>query len=188
MDQSYFNQDADAYFDCCYDTEGFSFSPIDQQPIFVHSLIDGCSVLPENAIRINAWDGFLSRPIWELAAGNDKFKMQAEAVLKQMNIGFAWVMDQPGLIAARVIAMVINEAFFAYGDGVSTKKSIDTAMKLGTNYPFGPFEWADKIGLGQVVALLNELSKSNNKYQPAPKLLEALISQNNPNAHSNTIQ
>ena len=42
--------------------------------------------------------------------------------------------------------MIINEAFLALQEGVSTKEEINTAMKLGTNYPLGPFEWVEKIG------------------------------------------
>src|ERR1700710_2457559 len=47
----------------------------------------------------------------------------------------------------RVVAMIINEAYYALDAGVSSKESIDLAMKLGTGYPYGPFEWADRIGL-----------------------------------------
>ena len=83
------------------------------------------------------------------------------------------------MIAARVIAMVVNEAYFALGDGVSTKSSIDTAMKLGTNYPYGPFEWSEKIGLKKIYALLNKLNETDSRYIPAPNLQKE-ASQNNP--------
>ena len=53
--------------------------------------------------------------------------------------------------------MIINEAFIALREGVSTKEEINTAMKLGTNYPYGPFEWAGKIGIERVNALLDKL-------------------------------
>jgi 3-hydroxybutyryl-CoA dehydrogenase len=67
--------------------------------------------------------------------------------------------------------MIVNEAFFAYGDAVSSKADMDTAMKLGTNYPLGPFEWADKIGLPKIWQLLKALEKTNSRYQPAPELV-----------------
>lgn len=57
-----------------------------------------------------------------------------------------FVKDQIGFIAPRVIACIINEAYLALQEGVSTKDQIDLAMQLGTNYPLGPFAWADKIG------------------------------------------
>ena len=56
----------------------------------------------------------------------------------------------PGFITARVIAMIINEAFFALQENVSSKEEIDTAMRLGTNYPYGPFEWTKLIGIDKI--------------------------------------
>jgi 3-hydroxybutyryl-CoA dehydrogenase len=66
--------------------------------------------------------------------------------------------------------MIINEAYFALDDAVSSKAEIDIAMKLGTNYPWGPFEWAEKIGLNNIYLLLQKLSLTNKRYQPAPTL------------------
>jgi 3-hydroxybutyryl-CoA dehydrogenase len=54
--------------------------------------------------------------------------------------------------------MIVNEAFIALKEGVSTKEEIDIAMKLGTNYPYGPFEWAEKIGTERIKNLLSKLS------------------------------
>jgi 3-hydroxybutyryl-CoA dehydrogenase len=56
-----------------------------------------------------------------------------------------------------VISTIINEALIALMEGVSTREEIDTAMKLGTNYPYGPFEWAEKIGMERVDSLLAQL-------------------------------
>jgi 3-hydroxybutyryl-CoA dehydrogenase len=76
-----------------------------------------------------------------------------------------------------VIAMIINEAYFALGDAISTPAEIDTAMKLGTNYPYGPFEWGEKIGLLQVYQLLAKLAEDNSRYTAAPALKQALLPQ-----------
>ncbi len=83
------------------------------------------------------------------------------------------VKDSAGLVMPRVVAMVINEAAFALMEGIATKAEIDTAMKLGTNYPFGPLEWADQIGVGQVVATLQGVhaEQGEDRYRPAPLLL-----------------
>jgi len=67
--------------------------------------------------------------------------------------------------------MIINEAWFAFGEKVSSKKDIDTAMKLGTNYPLGPFAWGEKIGLHKICRLLSVLAMENDRYQVAPLLL-----------------
>ncbi len=62
--------------------------------------------------------------------------------------------------------MIINEAYFALEADISSKQDIDIAMKLGTNYPHGPFEWCEKIGIKVVYNLLVNLSENNTKYTP----------------------
>jgi 3-hydroxybutyryl-CoA dehydrogenase len=58
---------------------------------------------------------------------------------------------------------------------VSVEKEIDTAMKLGTNYPYGPFEWGEKIGLGKVVSLLEVLEKEQIRYKPCALLKKMIL-------------
>jgi 3-hydroxybutyryl-CoA dehydrogenase len=74
------------------------------------------------------------------------------------------------LVAAKIIAMIINEAYFALGENISTKNEIDVAMKLGTNYPYGPFEWSEKIGLKKIYALLKKLCEKDSRYNIAPAM------------------
>ena len=57
------------------------------------------------------------------------------------------VPDVPGMIAARTVSMIINEAYYTLEEEISSAEEIDIAMKLGTNYPYGPFEWARQIGI-----------------------------------------
>lgn len=57
----------------------------------------------------------------------------------------------------RTIAMIINEAYFALDEKLATAEAIDLAMKNGVNYPLGPIEWGQKIGLIHVAELLHEL-------------------------------
>jgi 3-hydroxybutyryl-CoA dehydrogenase len=66
---------------------------------------------------------------------------------------------------------MINEAYFTWESKVSTKDQIDIAMKLGTNYPLGPFEWARHIGLGRITGLLRSLSRTNPGYTPCEALV-----------------
>ena len=58
----------------------------------------------------------------------------------------------------RTIAMIINEAYFALGENLASPESIDLAMKNGVNYPLGPIEWGEKIGLHNIAQLLEELN------------------------------
>lgn len=160
---------ADAYFDLCYEEDGAAFPAVTERPVFVNAVIETGKTLPSNYIRINAWNGFLGRNIVEIVAPENQ-AANAVKILGSLQWKFQTVPDVPGMIAARVIAMIINEAYFGLGDGISTKKDIDTAMKLGTNYPFGPFEWSEKIGLKKIISLLHKLSETESRYALAPQL------------------
>lgn len=139
--------------------------------LFINSVITTCAELPANCIRINAWPGFLNIERIEIAAPNELIKLQAEQVLQQLGWKFTWVPDVVGMIAARIVSMIINEAYYGLQDGISTKEEIDTAMKLGTNYPYGPFEWCRKIGFDKVVRLLTSLEETDIRYASATILL-----------------
>ena len=139
------------------------------KPVFINSVIETLEQrkLPLNFSRINGWPGFLQRKTWEIASNN---KMAAAKVFESLGWNFVFVKDEPGLVAARVIGMIINEAFFALQEEVSTVNEIDLAMKLGTNYPFGPFEWQNKIGLQNIYQLLKSLSVTDKRYSASPLL------------------
>jgi 3-hydroxybutyryl-CoA dehydrogenase len=73
---------------------------------------------------------------------------------EKLEAAFLQVDDRVGLVTPRVICMIINEAYYTVQEGTANREDIDLAMKLGTNYPFGPFEWCGKIGLKNVYELL----------------------------------
>ena len=124
---------------------------------------------PAHVVRINAWPGMLSRPAVE-AVGDASIRPAAESVLSCLGKTIAWVDDLVGMVSPRVIAMIINEAGFAWEEGVSQKASIDVAMKLGTNYPLGPFEWGTMIGWQRLKQLQKALAKEAGLYQPSQTL------------------
>lgn len=142
-----------------------------KKPVFINSVIETLQELktPGNVLRINGWPGFLQRPAWEIAGYIDE---HTRSVLESLGIRLHLVADEPGFIAARIIAMIINEAYLALEDEVSSKKEIDIAMKLGTNYPFGPFEWSTAIGTENILALLEKLNKESSRYKPAELLVK----------------
>lgn len=78
------------------------------------------------------------------------------------------VEDRLGLVAPRILSMIVNEAAFALMEGVAEAEDIDTAMKLGTNYPMGPLQWADAIGVDVVAELLQALFNEygEERYRP----------------------
>jgi 3-hydroxybutyryl-CoA dehydrogenase len=79
-------------------------------------------------------------------------------------------------IAARVLATIVNEAASAVADGVATSAAVDTAMRLGTNYPSGPLEWGERIGLDHVLHTLDALHAAvpDGRYRAVP-LLRQLV-------------
>ena len=162
--------EADAYFILTDEKKLQQIANVDS-PFFVNAVTEILNELPANCIRINAWRGFLGRDVLEIVAP-EKNKTIAEQVMNALGWKYIFISDIRGMITARSISMIINEAYFALGDDVSTKDEIDIAMKLGTNYPYGPFEWSKKIGLENIAALLNELSITEKRYHPADLLLK----------------
>ena len=77
-----------------------------------------------------------------------------------------------GGIEARILATIVNEAASAVADGVAAPSAIDTAMRLGTNYPHGPLEWGERLGLASVVATLDALHAAvpDGRYRVTPLL------------------
>jgi 3-hydroxybutyryl-CoA dehydrogenase len=83
-----------------------------------------------------------------------------------------WVANAAGLVLGRILAQIVNEAHFAVSQGVASAEDCDTAMRLGFNWPRGPFEWGTAIGLGRAVAILDALHHSlgEERYRVSPLL------------------
>jgi len=84
------------------------------------------------------------------------------------------VNDAPGFISNRVLMPMVNEAIFAYMEGVATPEAIDKVMKLGMNHPMGPLALADLIGLDVCLNILEVLHRGfgDSKYRPCPLLVK----------------
>jgi 3-hydroxybutyryl-CoA dehydrogenase len=154
------NLNEDAFFE---DYKGL------KMPVLINSVSNTLKTSEHGAhvIRVNGWNGFLKRTTWELAGENSDIIKELSA---QLGVRFSFLSDEPGFVSARVLAMIINEAYFAKAENVSTEHEIDIALKLGTNYPKGPFEWANEIGLHNVLTLLKTLSLVDARYIPSTLL------------------
>ncbi|MFE6282773.1 3-hydroxyacyl-CoA dehydrogenase [Streptomyces sp. NPDC057877] len=78
--------------------------------------------------------------------------------------------DVPGMIVARTVARIVDLAHDAVAKGVATEEDIDTAMRLGVNYPLGPFEWSRRLGRNWAYALLDDLHLRDPSGRYAPSL------------------
>lgn len=102
---------------------------------------------------------------------------RAESFWKNLGLETVQVNDGPGLVRARIVCCFINEAVSALMEGVASAEDIDMAMRLGTNYPYGPLEWADHVGLDTVLGVMTGLFNEwgEDRYRPSP-LLKRMVS------------
>ena len=156
--------DADAFFDLNEDSNA-DYNAL-TKPVFINNMINTLSEInaAKNIVRINLWPGFAEKELWEIAG---EINIETASVLKNLHKKYITVNDEPGFVSPRIIAMIINEAYFAKDENVSSEADIDTAMKLGTNYPYGPFEWCKKIGVERVFNLLEKLAETDKRFTPA---------------------
>ncbi|HUM69981.1 MAG TPA: 3-hydroxyacyl-CoA dehydrogenase family protein, partial [Chloroflexota bacterium] len=130
---------------------------------------------PERVVGFGVVPPLQRQGVVELAAGlqtSEVALQQAMAFARKLHQEPVLVADGPGLVRARVICCLINEATSALMEGVASAADIDKAMKLGANYPFGPLEWGDYIGLDTVLGTLTGLFNEwgEDRYRPSPLL------------------
>ncbi len=85
--------------------------------------------------------------------------------------------DRAGFVSNRVLMPMINEAFYAWMEGVAEPEHLDQIMKLGCNHPMGPLELADFIGLDTCAHIMNVLADGlhSERYRPCPKLEQLVV-------------
>jgi 3-hydroxybutyryl-CoA dehydrogenase len=157
---------ADAFIDLRFEARQERITELAKllpKPVLVNSVTETLDKIHPSFIRINAWPGFLKGKCLEAAAGPEAREIAARLFGEDL----VFVQDSPGFVSARIVAMILNEAYFTLDQGISSKEEIDIAMKLGTGYPYGPFEWGRMIGKERVIALLECLSQSDLLYEPA---------------------
>lgn len=104
-----------------------------------------------------------------MATSDDCFKTVRQ-VAETMGKTFIEAKDAPGFAVNRILMPMINEAFFALQEGLASPKDIDEAMKLGCNFPMGPLELADFVGIDICLSVCEILHRDlgDSKYRPCP--------------------
>jgi 3-hydroxybutyryl-CoA dehydrogenase len=148
----------------------------------------GCTILACKTSSLAAWRqaraiGFNLLPtddvrLVELSRGpmaSDADAASAEELFRTFGLHVEWVRDAPGLVLAAIVVQIVNEACFALGEGVAPPNDIDTAARLGLNYPRGPLEWGSALGWRYVHDTLDGLwrERREERYRPAPALAHA---------------
>jgi len=137
---------------------------------------------PSRLIGISAFPTLINKHLIEIAATplthRERISAAQEFFLstgKEISV----IQDRIGMVMPRILCQLINEAFFALTENVASPLDIDTAMKLGTGYPNGPVEWANRIGLPSIIAVLEHLHKDlgEERYRIAPLLKQLAFSQ-----------
>jgi 3-hydroxybutyryl-CoA dehydrogenase len=109
-------------------------------------------------IGINALPTFLERNTLECT---NPYKLAGKSLKELADLlgypNIEVVGSRVGLITPRVICMIINEAYYTVQEGTANREDINQAMRLGTNYPKGPFEWCDAMGLQNVYEVLEAM-------------------------------
>jgi hypothetical protein len=84
--------------------------------------------------------------------------------------------DAPGLVLGRIACQLVNEAWFAIGEGVGSPEDVDAGLTLGLNHPRGPVDWGEAVGAEHVLAVLDGLweERHEERYRAAPLLRRAV--------------
>ncbi|MGM0580088.1 MAG: 3-hydroxyacyl-CoA dehydrogenase family protein [Bacteroidota bacterium] len=120
----------------------------------------------------NGLPTFINRSVLECTLQNEKEKEKLNLLCGKLGTDFEIVEDRAGMVTPRIICMIINEAYYTVQEGTAEREDIDLGMKLGTNYPFGPFEWCEKIGIENVYELLEAVydDTKEERYKICPRL------------------
>lgn len=154
---------------CCFATNTSTMSPTE---------IGSFTKRPDKVIAMHFFNPVQKMPLVEIIKGLETSEETAQSIKRaaeQMGKETVVINEFPGFVTSRISALVGNEAFFMLQEGLGTPEEIDKAIKLGLNYPMGPFELGDLVGLDTRLNNLKYLhSKLGEKYRPAP-LLEQYV-------------
>lgn len=180
---SHFDVIIDTFFDTDNSSLSQYFTLTNTSIIVSAAKIQLAALLPSNTktifIGMNMLPTFITRQKAEYTLLHNENTNTAENILSQLGWQPLQVEDRVGMVTPRIISMIINEACYTVQEKTATIQGIDVAMKLGTNYPYGPFEWADKIGVKHIYELLLAVynDTKDERYKICPLLKTKYLKQ-----------
>lgn len=176
-------QEFDVIFDLNFDDDPenlAAYAELKDKPVFVsavkHQLAESMYISPEKIrcllIGMNCLKTFINREKWELSLLHKPQEEKVRDLLSKLGLEAEFVEDRVGMVTPRILMMIINEACYTLQEGTAGIEDIDQGMKLGTNYPKGPFEWADEIGISDVYETLAAMYEDTGeeRYKICPLL------------------
>lgn len=173
----------DIVFDLDFDDHPHQFSfyaQLKNKPVFLSAVKTQLAAIVHDYGRqhacflfgMNAIPGFINKSLLEISLYEESTRDVLQQTMTKLGVDYQVVEDRVGMVSPRIIFMIINEACYTLQEGTADMNDIDTSMKLGTNYPMGPFEWADKIGVKHVYETLDAMYRDtrDERYKICPLL------------------
>lgn len=133
---------------------------------------------PSRFIGIHFFNPVHKMPLVEVVQGkhtSDETVNIAKSFVQQLDKVPVVIKDAPGFIVNRLLFTMINEACYMLEQDIASVQDIDNAMKLGANFPMGPFQLADLVGIDITYDIINELSTALPGFKPPAAKLKKMI-------------
>jgi 3-hydroxybutyryl-CoA dehydrogenase len=129
-------------------------------------------------IGIHFFNPVQKMPLVEIVQGkqtSNETVAIAKSFVQQLDKNPVVIKDAPGFIVNRLLFTMINEACYMLEQDIASVQDIDSAMKLGANFPMGPFQLADLVGIDITYNIINELSTVLPGFKPPVAKLKKMI-------------
>lgn len=135
-----------------------------RQPLFYDTSRTSLAALFHNeapplgpVFGVCAFPTLLDREVLETSLYRPEDATLLASTCAQLGTAYCTVQDRAGLVTPRTVCVLINEACYALQEGVASVQTLNSALQLGPACPYGPFEWANQIGLKLIYETLEAL-------------------------------